>query len=89
MFLKQLIEPVANRLLAGAEMLVWTAPARRGPSSAAAVQSPRGILQASNGLRVVLSPDHNIADDCVGVLRIGFRGIEPKRPHGFAHLFEQ
>jgi predicted Zn-dependent peptidase len=42
----------------------------------------------SNGLRVVLSPDHTAPIVCVGVYyRIGFR-IEPRDRTGFAHLFE-
>jgi len=49
---------------------------------------PVEYYKLSNGLRVVLSPDHTAPIVCVGVYyRIGFR-IEPRDRTGFAHLFE-
>jgi zinc protease len=49
---------------------------------------PVEYYKLANGLRVVLSPDHNAPTVCVGVYyRIGFR-IEPRDRTGFAHLFE-
>jgi len=49
---------------------------------------PVEYYKLSNGLRVVLSPDHTTPIVCVGVYyRIGFR-IEPRDRTGFAHLFE-
>jgi zinc protease len=49
---------------------------------------PVEYYKLSNGLRVVLSPDHTAPTVCVGVYyRIGFR-IEPRDRTGFAHLFE-
>ena len=42
----------------------------------------------SNGLRVVVSPDHSAPVATVGVYyQIGFR-LEPRGRSGFAHLFE-
>ncbi len=74
--------------LLAALMLVWTAPACAGPSSAAEFKVPVEYYKLPNGLRVVLSPDHTSPTICVGVYyRIGFR-IEPKDRTGFAHLFE-
>ena len=74
--------------LLAALMLVWTAPAGAGPSSAAEFKVPVEYYKLPNGLRVVLSPDHTSPTICVGVYyRIGFR-IEPKDRTGFAHLFE-
>src|SRR5467141_747560 len=74
--------------LLAALMLVWAAPANAGPSSAAEFKVPVEYYKLSNGLRVVLSPDHTSPTICVGVYyRIGFR-IEPKDRTGFAHLFE-
>src|SRR3974390_1770642 len=49
---------------------------------------PVEYYKLSNGLRVVLSPDHTAPIVCVGgYYRIGFR-IEPRDRTGFAHLFE-
>jgi len=74
--------------LLAALMLLWTAPASAGPSSAAEFKVPVEYYKLPNGLRVVLSPDHTSPTICVGVYyRIGFR-IEPKDRTGFAHLFE-
>jgi len=69
-------------------LLLWSAPAGAGPSSAAEFKVPVEYYKLPNGLRVVLSPDHTSPTICVGVYyRIGFR-IEPKDRTGFAHLFE-
>src|SRR5438445_2510985 len=77
----------AVALLAGL-VLMWTAPASAGPSTAAEFKVPVEYYKLPNGLRVVLSPDHTSPTICVGVYyRIGFR-IEPKDRTGFAHLFE-
>src|SRR5947208_4361915 len=77
----------AVALLAGL-VLMWTAPANAGPSSAAEFRVPVTYYKLPNGLRVVLSPDHTSPTICVGVYyRIGFR-IEPRDRTGFAHLFE-
>src|SRR5216110_209055 len=77
----------AVALLAGL-VLMWTAPANAGPSSAAEFRVPVEYYKLPNGLRVVLSPDHTSPTICIGVYyRIGFR-IEPKDRTGFAHLFE-
>src|SRR5438445_3209146 len=77
----------AVALLAGL-VLMWTAPANAGPSSAAEFKVPVEYYKLPNGLRVVLSPDHTSPTICIGVYyRIGFR-IEPKDRTGFAHLFE-
>ncbi len=74
--------------LLAALMLLWTAPAHAGPSSAAEFNVPVEYYKLPNGLRVVLSPDHTSPTICLGVYyRIGFR-IEPKDRTGFAHLFE-
>ena len=74
--------------LLAALMLLWTAPANAGPSSAAEFKVPVEYYKLPNGLRVVLSPDHTSPTICIGVYyRIGFR-IEPKDRTGFAHLFE-
>ena len=74
--------------LLAALMLLWTAPAHAGPSSAAEFKVPVEYYKLPNGLRVVLSPDHTSPTICIGVYyRIGFR-IEPKDRTGFAHLFE-
>src|SRR6267378_3193651 len=74
--------------LLAAFVLMWAAPANAGPSSAAEFKVPVEYYKLSNGLRVVLSPDHTSPTICVGVYyRIGFR-IEPKDRTGFAHLFE-
>ncbi len=49
---------------------------------------PVEYYKLSNGLRVVLSPDHTAPTVCVAVYyHIGFR-IEPRDRTGFAHLFE-
>jgi len=74
--------------LLAALVLPWIAPADAGPSSAAEFKVPVEYYKLSNGLRVVLSPDHTSPTICIGVYyRIGFR-IEPKDRTGFAHLFE-
>jgi len=74
--------------LFAALVLMWTAPANAGPSSAAEFRVPVEYYKLPNGLRVVLSPDHTSPTICIGVYyRIGFR-IEPKDRTGFAHLFE-
>src|SRR5437016_2069388 len=71
-----------------AMILLWTTPASAGPSSAAEFKIPVEYYKLTNGLRVVLSPDHTSPTICVGVYyRIGFR-IEPRDRTGFAHLFE-
>src|SRR5436190_318145 len=77
----------AVALLAGL-VLMWTAPANAGPSSAAEFRVPVEYYKLPNGLRVVLSQDRTAPTVCVGVYyRIGFR-IEPRDRTGFAHLFE-
>src|SRR5438045_8650435 len=74
--------------LLAALVLMWTAPANAGPSSAAEFRVPVEYYKLPNGLRVVLSPDHTSPTICIGVYyRIGFR-IEPKDRTGLAHLFE-
>src|SRR5213082_941060 len=74
--------------LFAALVLMWTAPANAGPSSAAEFRVPVEYYKLPNGLRVVLSPDHTSPTICIGVYyRIGFR-IEPRDRTGFAHLFE-
>src|SRR5436190_8228783 len=74
--------------LLAALVLMWTAPANAGPSSAAEFRVPVEYYKLPNGLRVVLSQDRTAPTVCVGVYyRIGFR-IEPKDRTGFAHLFE-
>ena len=68
--------------------LILSAPAGAGPAAAAEFKVPVEYYKLSNGLRVVLSPDHTAPTICVGVYyRIGFR-VEPKDRTGFAHLFE-
>ena len=81
---------VAARVFAvfAAIVLLSTAPAHAGPSSAAEFKVPVEYFKLPNGLRVVLSPDHTSPTICVGVYyRIGFR-VEPRDRTGFAHLFE-
>jgi predicted Zn-dependent peptidase len=81
---------VAARVFAlfAAIVLLSTAPAYAGPSSAAEFKVPVEYFKLPNGLRVVLSPDHTSPTICVGVYyRIGFR-VEPRDRTGFAHLFE-
>ncbi len=52
------------------------------------LQIPVETTTLSNGLRVVISPDHSAPVATVGVYyRIGFR-LEPHGRSGFAHLFE-
>ncbi|RPJ58991.1 MAG: insulinase family protein [Acidobacteria bacterium] len=59
-----------------------------GPSYGAAFSVPIEYHKLSNGLKVVLSPDHTAPTVVIGVYyNIGFR-IEPKDRTGFAHLFE-
>ena len=49
---------------------------------------PVVYYKLTNGLRIVLSPDHSAPTVAVAVYyRIGFR-VEPKDRTGFAHLFE-
>jgi len=58
------------------------------PSYGAAFSVPIEYHKLSNGLKVVLSPDHTAPTVVVGVYyNIGFR-IEPRNRTGFAHLFE-
>jgi predicted Zn-dependent peptidase len=67
--------------------LVLLAPFRAA-GAAEDFRVPVEYYKLSNGLRVVLSPDHTAPTVCVGVYyRIGFR-IEPRDRTGFAHLFE-
>jgi zinc protease len=74
--------------LLAALVLLCIAPANAWPSSAAEFKVPVEYYKLSNGLRVVLSPDHTSPTICVGAYyRIGFR-IEPRDRTGFAHLFE-
>src|SRR5947208_7953624 len=74
--------------LLAALVLMWTAPAKAGPSSATEFRVPVTYYKLPNGLRVVLSQDRTAPTVCVGVYyRIGFR-VEPKDRTGFAHLFE-
>jgi hypothetical protein len=62
------------------------APAATRP--AVALHVPIEYYRLSNGLRVVLSPDHSVPVATIGVYyNIGFR-IEPRDRTGFAHLFE-
>src|SRR3984893_2720952 len=69
-------------------ILAGLAPANAGPVSAPKFEVAVEYYKLSNGLRVVLSPDHTSPIICVGVYyHIGFR-IEPRDPTGFAHLFE-
>src|ERR1700684_3836054 len=71
-----------------ATMLAGLAPVNAGPASAPELKVPVEYYKLSNGLRVVLSPDHTSPIICVGVYyHIGFR-IEPRDRTGFAHLFE-
>src|ERR1700719_2694793 len=71
-----------------AAMLAGLAPADALPASAPEFTVPVEYYKLSNGLRVVLSPDHTSPIICVGVYyHIGFR-IEPRDRTGFAHLFE-
>jgi len=61
---------------------------RRAAAAPEEFHVPVEYYKLSNGLRVVLSPDHTAPTLCVGVYyRIGFR-IEPRDRTGFAHLFE-
>ncbi|HEX3372331.1 MAG TPA: insulinase family protein, partial [Candidatus Acidoferrales bacterium] len=80
----------ASQLLALviAAMLASLTSASAGPASAPEFKVPVEYYKLSNGLRVVLSPDHTSPIICVGVYyHIGFR-IEPRDRTGFAHLFE-
>ncbi|RPI24114.1 MAG: insulinase family protein [Acidobacteria bacterium] len=64
---------------------LWLAAAQ---GYGAAFSIPVEYHKLSNGLKVVLSPDHTAPTVVVGVYyNIGFR-IEPKDRTGFAHLFE-
>ena len=70
----------------------FAGPGDSGAKPAAAPSSdfkvPVEYYKLSNGLRVVLSPDHTAPTICVAVYyHIGFR-IEPQDRTGFAHLFE-
>src|SRR5580658_6407048 len=68
-------------------MLALAAPLFAAPA-AEEFHVPVEYYKLSNGLRVVLSPDHTAPTVCVGVYyHIGFR-IEPRDRTGFAHLFE-
>jgi zinc protease len=52
------------------------------------LQIPVESATLSNGLRVIISPDHSAPVATVGVYyQIGFR-LEPRARSGFAHLFE-
>jgi zinc protease len=63
-------------------------PARVTAATSEEFHVPVEYYKLSNGLRVVLSPNHTAPTVCVGVYyHIGFR-IEPKDRTGFAHLFE-
>jgi zinc protease len=63
------------------------APAEAG-KAAAGIHVPVEYHKLSNGLKVVLSPDHTAPKAVVAVYYgIGFR-IEPRDRTGFAHLFE-
>ncbi len=76
---------VGSMMLAGAGI---TSAGPAGPSSAPEFKVPVEYYKLSNGLRVVLSPNHTSPIICVGVYyHIGFR-IEPRDRTGFAHLFE-
>jgi zinc protease len=69
-------------------ILLCSSVASAGPAGAAEFKVPVEYYKLSNGLRVVLSPDHTSPTICVGVYyRIGFR-VEPRDRTGFAHLFE-
>jgi zinc protease len=83
------IDRAARALVVLAAMiLLCSSAASAGPGSAAEFKVPVEYYKLSNGLRVVLSPDHTAPTICVGVYyRIGFR-IEPRDRTGFAHLFE-
>jgi zinc protease len=62
--------------------------ASAGPANSGDFKVPVEYYKLTNGLRVVLSPDHTAPTICVGVYyQIGFR-VEPKDRTGFAHLFE-
>jgi zinc protease len=64
------------------------APEREQAQTAAALAIPVQYEKLSNGLKVVLSPDHTAPLVAVAVYYgIGFR-IEPRNRTGFAHLFE-
>jgi zinc protease len=80
----------AARLLAVMTLatLLYGDSALAGPASAPDFKVPLEYYKLSNGLRVVLSPDHTAPTICLGVYyHIGFR-IEPRDRTGFAHLFE-
>src|ERR1700682_3829590 len=71
-----------------AKILAGVTPDIALPGNAPEFKVPVEYYKLSNGLRVVLSPDHTSPIICVGVYyHIGFR-IEPKDRTGFAHLFE-
>jgi predicted Zn-dependent peptidase len=80
----------AARLLAlvVAAIIASLTPANAVPDNPPEFKVPVEYYKLSNGLRVVLSPDHTSPIICVGVYyHIGFR-IEPRDRTGFAHLFE-
>src|SRR5947209_13285117 len=95
----RLLKPVLACLAPAALMLFSASPnfaapkkgaaaKAAGPSGAEEFHVPVEYYKLSNGLRVVLSPDHTAPTVCIGVYyRIGFR-IEPRDRTGFAHLFE-
>src|SRR6202048_1477346 len=71
-----------------ATILAGFTPTSARPGNPPEFRVPVEYYKLSNGLRVVLSPDHTSPIICVGVYyHIGFR-IEPRDRTGFAHLFE-
>src|SRR5215813_8169835 len=72
------------RLLCGITVLAFSFPA----SAAESPNVPVVYFKLPNGLKVVISEDHNAPVVTVAVYYgVGFR-IEPKGRTGFAHLFE-
>ena len=71
-----------------AETPASPAAVQPAPPAAPAVKIPVEYYKLGNGLRVVLSEDHEVPIATVAVYyNIGFR-VEPRERTGFAHLFE-
>jgi zinc protease len=86
--MKKIFRTLLVFAMLGAFVMAGLTPAAAQTRSTAGLKVPVTYYKLSNGLKVVLSPEHSAPLTTVAVYyNIGFR-IEPKDRTGFAHLFE-
>ena len=86
--MRNILRDFVAAAILSAMVLSTTASTNAQSAKASGIRVPVTYYKLSNGLKVVLSPEHSAPLVTVAVYyNIGFR-IEPRDRTGFAHLFE-